>query len=460
MLFQLFAALLYSASFKPVGLWIAAPVALAIQIYAIRRAKHPELQAFFFAFLSSLIILSWSRVFVGVAPWFLLALLQGLLAIPLGLTTRFTKNLPSLIFVLLLLEEMRARFPFGGFSWTKIAFSQVESPYAPLVSLVGMAGLSMITLLIASLILTRSLKVLSLLLFLLVPTVFIGKSAADLPTMQILAIQGGVQERGLNFNARAQAVLDNHIKETRKSFSAEDELIIWPENSIDIDPFTNRVAAEKIVNLANETNRPLLAGAIIDSPTLVNATVLFSAVGSPESTYVKRYLTPFGEYIPLRALAGKVSAHVKRVQDFSPGIESVQHKISETVVGSIICYELLNDGLVREAAKGAGFISVHTNSATFSGSNEGEQQLAITRLRAIESGRSLVSISTTGPSAIIDHRGEVLQKLADGEVGSLSAPIELRDSRTFVNQMGGFSTLAVLLLAFSWALITRRKGME
>ena len=149
MLFQLFAALIYAASFQPIGLWIAAPIALALQIYTIRRTKHPELQAFFFAFLSSLIILSWSRVFVGVAPWFLLALLQGLLAIPLGLTARFTKNLPSLIFVLLFLEEMRARFPFGGFSWTKIAFSQVESPYAPLVSFVGMAGLSMIPLLIA-----------------------------------------------------------------------------------------------------------------------------------------------------------------------------------------------------------------------------------------------------------------------------------------------------------------------
>ena len=460
MLYQLLAALLYAASFKPIGLWIAAPIALALQLYAIRRTRYPELQAFLFAFTSSLIILSWSRVFVGVVPWFLLALLQGLLAIPLGLTARFTKNLPSLIFVLLLLEEIRARFPFGGFSWTRVALSQVESPYAPLVSFVGMAGLSMITLLIAVFLLTRRVKIFSVLLVLLVGTLFIHPSQTKFPTIQVLAIQGGVPERGLNFNARAQAVLDNHIKETRKSFSASDELIIWPENSIDIDPIANRVVAGKIINLAQETNRPLLAGAIIDSPTLVNATVLFNEDGSPQSTYVKRYLTPFGEYIPLRSLASKVSNHVKRVQDFSPGSENVQHSVANTIVGSIICYELLNDGLVREAAKGAGFISVHTNSATFSGSNEGEQQLAITRLRAIESGRSMVSISTTGPSAIIDYRGEVLQKLEDGEVGSLSAAIELRDSNTFVNKIGGFSTLAVLLLALSWAVMTRRKGEE
>ena len=460
MLYQLLAALLYAASFKPVGLWIAAPIALALQLYALRRTRYPELQAFLFAFTSSLIILSWSRVFVGVAPWFLLALLQGLLAIPLGLTARFTKNLPSLIFVLLLLEEIRARFPFGGFSWTRVAFSQVESPYAPLISFVGMAGLSMITLLIAVFLLTRRVKVFAVLLVLLVGTLFMHPSQTKSPTIQVLAIQGGVPERGLNFNARAQAVLDNHIEETRKSLSASDDLIIWPENSIDIDPIANRVVAGKIINLAQETNRPLLAGAIIDSPTLVNATVLFNKDGSPQSTYVKRYLTPFGEYIPLRSIASKVSHHVKRVQDFSPGSETVQHTVANTIVGSIICYELLSDGLVREAAKGAGFISVHTNSATFSGSNEGEQQLAITRLRAIESGRSMVSISTTGPSAIIDYRGEVLQKLEDGEVGSLSAAIELRDSNTFVNKIGGFSTLAVLLLALSWAVITRRKGVE
>lgn len=460
MLYQLIAALLYAASFKPLGIWLAAPVAVAFQLYALRKAKHPEVQAFFFSFLSSLVILSWSRVFVGVTPWLFLALLQGLLAVPLGITARFTKNLPTLIFVILLLEEIRARFPFGGFSWTRIAFSQIESPFSPLVAIFGMAGLSALTLLISFAFLKQSYKILALLVLFALVAPFTLNDEKGGQSIQVMAVQGGVPERGLEFNARAQAVLDNHIAQTRKSFSSNDEVIIWPENSIDIDPIANDDVAEKIMRLTAELDRPLLAGAILDSPQLVNATILFNKQGSPTSIYLKRYLTPFGEYIPLRRIAAKVSSHVNRVEDFSPGNDLILHRVSRAVIGSVICYELLNDGLIREAASKSNFLSVHTNSATFSGSNEGEQQLAITRLRAIESGRSVVSISTTGPSAIIDRRGEVLSKLADGEVGSLSTAIELHDGRTIAHRLGGFSTLFVLLFVLGWALISRRRGLN
>lgn len=460
MLYQLIAALLYAASFKPLGIWLAAPVAVAFQLYALRKAKHPEVQAFFFAFLSSLVILSWSRVFVGVTPWLFLALLQGLLAVPLGITARFTKNLPTLIFVILLLEEIRARFPFGGFSWTRIAFSQIESPFSPLVAIFGMTGLSALTLLISFAFLKQSYRIFALLVLFALVAPFTLNDEKGGQSIQVMAVQGGVPERGLEFNARAQAVLDNHIAQTRKSFSSNDEVIIWPENSIDIDPIANDDVAEKIMRLTTELDRPLLAGAILDSPQLVNATILFNKKGSPTSIYLKRYLTPFGEYIPLRRIAAKVSSHVNRVEDFSPGNDLILHRVSGAVIGSIICYELLNDGLIREAASDSNFLSVHTNSATFSGSNEGEQQLAITRLRAIESGRSVVSISTTGPSAIIDRRGEVLSKLADGEVGSLSTAIELHDGRTIAHRLGGFSTLCVLLFLLGWALISRRRGVN
>ena len=393
-------------------------------------------------------------------PWFFLSMLQGLLAVPLGITARFTKNIPTLIFSILLLEEIRARFPFGGFSWTRIAFSQIESPMSPLVAIFGMAGLSALTLLISFALLVKSYKIFTLLILLALVVPFTLKDPKGTESIQVMAVQGGVPERGLEFNARAQAVLDNHIAQTRKSFSSNDDVIIWPENSIDIDPIANDDVAEKIMRLTTELDRPLLAGAILDRPQLVNATILFNKKGSPTSIYLKRYLTPFGEYIPLRGIAAKVSSHVNRVEDFSPGNDLVLHRVSGAVIGSVICYELLNDGLIREAASDANFLSVHTNSATFSGSNEGEQQLAITRLRAIESGRSVVSISTTGPSAIIDRRGEVLLKLADGEVGSLSTAIELHEGRTMAHRLGGFSTFSVLLCALVWALISRRRGVS
>jgi apolipoprotein N-acyltransferase len=323
-----------------------------------------------------------------------------------------------------------------------------------------MTGLSALTLLITVALLTKSYKIFAIVILLSLVAPLTLRDQHSQQSIQVRAVQGGVPERGLEFNARAQAVLDNHISETIKSFRKQDDLIIWPENSIDIDPIANDQVAMKIQKLAKDIKRPLLAGAIIDRPKLFNSTILFNEQGSPTSIYLKRYLTPFGEYIPLRAIATKVSPHVNRVEDFAPGKDLVLHKVSGAVIGSIICYELLNDGLIREASARSNMLSVHTNSATFSGSNEGEQQLAITRLRAIESGRNLVTISTTGPSAIIDHRGEVLDKLADGEVGSLSATIELREGRTLSHQLGGYSTLVVLLFALGCALFSRRRGVN
>ena len=289
---------------------------------------------------------------------------------------------------------------------------------------------------------------------------FTVREQSEDKSIQVRAVQGGVPERGLEFNTRAQAVLDNHILETLKSFSEQDDLLIWPENSIDIDPFANREVAEKISRLTREINRPLLAGAIIDKPRLANATILFDETGIATSVYLKRYLTPFGEFIPLRRIAEKISPHVDRVKDFAPGNQLVLHKVSDVLIGSIICYELLNDGLVRQAAQDSHFLSVHTNSATFSGSNEGEQQLAITRLRAMESGRSVVSVSTTGPSAVVDYRGEVIFKLADRQVGSVSASIELREGQSIAHRLGGYSTLLVLLFALGSSLWSRRRGLN
>ena len=456
MLLQIFPGVVYALSFKPVGLWFLAPIAIALQIFLLRRYRNPEFQTFIFAFVSSLIILNWSKTFVGALPWIALAILQGILAVPVGLVARYSQSFAPIAFAILLMEEVRARFPFGGFSWTRIAFSQVDSPFAKIVSITGVIGLSLIVLLIAQLMLDRRILNFIAPISLLSATLLMPNAHSDAETIRIRAIQGGVPERGLEFNQRAQAVLDNHIKTTEKDFRSGDELIIWPENAIDIDPTKNSKVESKMLELARTTKTPLIAGAILDRDKIYNSTIYFDSNGTIQSTYIKRYLTPFGEYIPLRSLAAKVSSHVDRVNDFSPGSNLVVHQLPQARVGSVICYEILNDGLVKDMAVNSDFLVVHTNSATFSGSSEGEQQLAITRLRALESGKSIVSVSTTGPSAIIDARGVVLSKLDDGEVGSLSAEISLESERSFAHKLGGYGPLIALLLTFIWALLSLR----
>lgn len=447
LLATLIAALILSTGFAPLALWFAVPVAYAIYLKVLSRKNGLLLNSFLFGFIANAIILSWSKTFVGIAPWILLSILQGLYLLPVGLLAQYVKKPVVLIFALLLMDEVKNYLPFGGFGWTRIAFSQVDSPLIPWVSVVGVTGVSLLTL-IVTLVLVRPHKYfVATLLIALIASSFLLKDSVTSDSINVRAVQGGVPERGLSFNARAEAVLDNHIAVTRRDLQRSDDVIIWPENAIDVDPIRNVSARTKIENLQDQTQIPLLAGAIFSEDVLSNTAVLFDDRGSVQSIYIKRYLTPFGEYIPLRYLASLISPHVERVTDFTPGRNFVIHKIGSQRISTVICYEILSDQIFRESAKNSGITAVLTNSATFAGSAEGEQQMAITRIRAIESGRNIVSVSTTGPSAFINYRGEILEKLADGEVGSIAMTMEVRKNRTLALQYGGFFTIAVLLFA-------------
>lgn len=447
LLATLVAALILSTGFAPLAQWFAVPVAYAIYLKVLSHKNGLLLNSFLFGFVANALILSWSKTFVGVAPWIFLSILQGLYLLPVGLLAKYVKKPIFLILAILITDEVKNYLPFGGFGWTRIAFSQVDSPIIPWVSVVGVTGVSLLTLIVALVLVSPKKYYISTLLIALIASPFLLKDSAPSDSVNVRAVQGGVPERGLSFNARAEAVLDNHIAVTRRDFQSSDDLIIWPENAIDVDPIRNISARKKLDNLQDLTQIPLLAGAILNENVLSNAAVLFDNRGSVQSIYVKRYLTPFGEYIPLRSLASLISPHVERVTDFTPGRDFVAHEIDDQRISTVICYEILSDQIFRESANNSGIIAVLTNSATFAGSAEGDQQMAITRIRAIETGRNIVSVSTTGPSAFINYRGDVLEKLNDGEVGSISMAVEVRTSKTPASQYGGFITIAVLLFA-------------
>jgi apolipoprotein N-acyltransferase len=272
-------------------------------------------------------------------------------------------------------------------------------------------------------------------------------------SLKFTAVQGGTPSKGLDFNSRAMGVLTMHLDESHRSTKGEEDLLIWPENAIDIDPLKNAIVRKKIGQLITDTGVPLLAGAVLaDGP--INAAILFNEENKISSMYFKRYLTPFGEYIPFRSLSEFVSPYAARVDDFDAGQNLKIHSINGSKISSIICFEIINDGIVREAANASGLMVVHTNSATFAGTSEGNQQLAITRLRALEHNREIISISTTGPSAFISARGEVLQSLEDGDIGSISGVANIIQQRTMADYLGGFAPFVTLAIALLWSALS------
>ena len=218
------AAVILSTGFAPLGLWFAAPLAYAIYLKVLNQKPDLLLNSFLFAFIANAFILSWSKTFVGVAPWVLLSILQGLYLLPVGLLAKYVKNPVVLIFALLIMDEVKNYLPFGGFGWTRIAFSQAESPFIPWVSVVGVIGISLLTLLIALVLIRPNKYLIATILIVLIASPFVITESALTQSLNIRAVQGGVPERGLSFNARAEAVLDNHIAVTRRDFQSSDDV--------------------------------------------------------------------------------------------------------------------------------------------------------------------------------------------------------------------------------------------
>ena len=431
-----FAAFLVSAAFEPIGIWYLAVIGLTLYLQKLRSSSRPILHSLAFGFILNAIVLYWSGKYVGPIPWLLLSALQALFYLPVGWVYRRTHRLLWSALALLAMEEIRSRFPFGGFGWTRIAFSQVDSPALPIVAIGGVIALSAFTLAIALLLVHLRGKNLAAILSLFIIAFLLPANPQGSGEVKLIAIQGNTPEVGLGFNSRAKAVFDLHRDVTKRVTADRYDAIIWPENAIDIDPRLFPEVQADLAALTSDLSTPIIAGVVQRSTNgPQNASILFGEDGIRESAYIKRGLTPFGEYIPLRGLAELVSPLAKKVNDFIPGSKRVTHEVAGVQLGPIICYEIILDDVVRDMAKNSQALIVQTNSATFAGTAESAQQLAITRIRAVEHSRAILSVSTVGISAFIDNNGRVLSQTGENTQESLAGSLVLNNYRTLINRI-------------------------
>ena len=449
LLLSALSGLLLSAAFEPIAMWWLAPIAIALEMYALSRNERTFLSVLAFALTFNLVLLHWTSIYVGSLPWIILATGLTLFYLPLVAVKRLGMSFFPVIFIVL--EEIRNHFPFQGFGWARIAYSQADAPYAKIAAHGGAVALSAITALIGLFIFHLSQKQLNFLILLPIALVFIPSNVAISQTTNALLIQGNVPKLGLDFNSRATEVFNNHVIETKVALQSEKEVdfILWPENAVDVDPFRNPEVFETL----NTFTTPLILGAIVNrDKEVLNTSILWTK--EKQDVYVKQHLTPFGEYIPLRALASKISPLVDDVRDFSAGDESIIFSIGAAKIAPIICFELLDDQILHVAAKSSNLLAVQTNSATFGDSAESAQQLQITRIRAIEHSRNVLSVSTTGYSAVIDYNGQVLQKSDMGTAEHLYAQVGLISNTSPRDRIGDWA----LVITLFWLLIVARRA--
>ena len=412
--------------------WILLPIGIAVWWAGTHKRQLSDY--LFFSF--SLAIAFWfSRInwvtLVGINAYIALAFLMSIIYGSFGYLMYKVRNLPlpfisyGLIFISM--EALTDYFPFGGFPWGKLAYDSADAPWANLMPygsspLVSAAVLLIAALMIPSLgfLLQKAFSaslvfVISIAAFNLFLIDLDQSDKKESGKIDLAIIQGSVPRSGLLFNEQKMEVLKYHVKETDNLLESNEknyDAILWPENSIDVDPFRNREAGILVEDLVKKYEKPLISGAVVQkSNGLSNSVLLWEPKDAKViDSYEKNRLVPFGEYIPFRNL---ISNYVNRFdlipQDFIPGTRSNNLRVNNTLISPIICFEVAwNSSLIEQIKQGGQLISVHTNNATYAFSDQLEQQFMITRMRAMETGRDVVVTSTTGISAHINRNGEVL----------------------------------------------------
>jgi apolipoprotein N-acyltransferase len=460
--------LLTWGAFPGAGPWWAAVPGVALFYLAVRRTRplYGALLGLVYGVAFLLPHLSWAGIYVG---WFPLAALVAAEALFYGLggaLTALVSRHPLWLRCLgtaavwVAVEAARARFPFGGFGWGRLAFSQADAPTlglaavggAPLVSFaVVLAGVVLAEAAVSVVRRRGALRPVVLLAcvagVLLVGLAVPRPTAAQDGTRQVAGIQGNVPRAGLEFNAERRAVLDNHAAATqhlaeqvREGASPQPDLVVWPENASDIDPLRNLDAHAVIDTAVADVAAPTLVGTLLvdDEGHVRNTTLVWDPTKGPGEQYVKRHPVPFAEYVPYRDFFRKITPLVDLVRaDMVPGERVGVLDVAGTRVGDLICFEVVEDGLVADTvSSGAQLIVVQTNNATFGYTDESVQQLAMSRLRAVEHGRAVVHVSTVGVSAMVAPDGTVLDSSTLFTPAVLQAELPLRTSMTIATRLG------------------------
>ncbi|MGA5298687.1 apolipoprotein N-acyltransferase [Nucisporomicrobium flavum] len=485
-------------AFPPYGLWWLAPVSVALLAAATHRRRLRG--GFGVGMLAGLVLfvplLDWTHIAAGWLPWMLLSFAQAAYLGLLGLASAWLSPLadraralwPLLTGLLWVTQEaLRDRAPFGGFPWGRLAFSQGDAPAlrlavlggAPLVTFAAAAaGGALIALAWRTWRPRTWLPATGFALtaaVIIIGPAFVPTAHPAQQTRTVAIVQGNVPRLGLDFNAQRAAVLLNHVRATealaeqvRQGSRPKPELVIWPENSSDIDPLRNQDAAQQIAAAANAIGVPILVGAVLrgDVPGEIrNAGILWMPVTGPDldQVYVKRHPVPFAEYMPLRPIARYVSDKVDLVQNMVAGDHPGVVRTPAVTVGDVICFEVAYDDVVRDTVTGgAQILAVQTNNATFNEA-EARQQLAMVQLRAVEHGREALMVSTVGVSAFAAADGTV-----HGATGFNVDAVVLHDMRvggprTLATRLGHWPEIAavaltVLALAAAAPLRRRRRS--
>ena len=461
------AGLVLYLSAPPRQLWWLAPLAFAGFVATLhgRRARAGFGYGLLFGLAYMLPLLWWLLDFLGVRfgpwPWLGVAAVEALFYGLAGAGMARVSRLPAapvwLGAVFVGAELLRTHLPFGGFPWGRVAFTQASGALLPLASLGGAALVTFAVALIGAgaveclrrlrrgrraLIPSVVTVLVPVVLALAVtPTIATG---ADAGTARVAVVQGDAPNIGLDLLYAGEVLHDNHVRQAaelvedvRAGRVQRPDFVVLPESVGSWGPERRDPALSRI---AAQLGVPLVVGGIAENAdgSIRNKAVRWDPQQGATAGYTKRHLVPFSEKIPMRTVAGMVTPFVEKFQqNMLPGHDPGVLDVGPARLGVGLCFDVAYDDVFTGAVRsGATLLAVPTNNAWFGDSGMSQQQLAMSRLRAVEHGRSVLVAATSGVSAIVRPDGTVAQRTEQFTAETLSAEVPLRSSLTPATRLG------------------------
>jgi apolipoprotein N-acyltransferase len=383
----------------------------------------------------------------------------------------------GLVGAFVLAELVRWTWPFGGVPLATVAMSQVGSPLAPvvrtlgpllLVALVVVGGVALHAAVGRS---WRTVAAGAAVLGLCLAWAAAAPRGHEVRTIDVAVVQGGGQQRTRANPESNRVVFARHVEATR-TIDRSVDLVLWPENVVNPrapyldEPPDRRYldlddAAATLAELARTLRTTIIPGWFyaIDDRTTVN----YSDVVTPDGEFTDRYdkvrTVPFGEFVPLRGLIESLGVSGLPPRDARPGTEPAVLDTPVGRVGVSISWEIFFDHRARDAIGNGGQILLNpTNGASYWLTIVQTQQIASSRLRALETGRWVLQAAPTGFSAVIEPDGTVRQRSSISEQRVLYDTVGMRDGQTIATRVGAWPMLLVALACLAGAQVIARRA--
>ncbi len=296
----------------------------------------------------------------------------------------------------------------------------------------------------------------------LLVAVTVAPTGHAIATTRITFVQGGGPQGTHAIDTDPHLVFERHLDATRTIAAGSTDLVVWPENVIDVDEFSTSVERTEVAAEAARLDVALVVGITEDDGPehFKNAQVVVLPDGSLGGRYDKVRIVPFGEWLPFRSLIelipGQRTDEVGR--DATAGEGPAVLDTPAGPVGVAISWEIFFGGRVRDGVSHGGQVVLNpTNGSSYTGTILQTQQLASSRLRAIETGRWVVQVAPTGFSAFVSPTGDVADRTGVSEAAVRTRTVQRRDGDTWYLRIGEKPIVAAALVVLAVAMILARR---